>query len=248
MAVQRRRARQALTSNAWSGEVELMLKMIFLCQRRPDIGHDTYVRRLLDGHVPRALRHHPTMQHYHVNIVDERRIARSADLDSIGELYFETLNDYRERLYDSAAGREVIGKDTATFLGAADAYACTEKVHIDATTRTLGERSPGVKVIAALRRASGMTHRHFVDFWLREYVPAALEHRVGLAKYVTNVVDARLDEGAEEIDGIAEFHFATQEDRQRLYASPHARRAVEDITAKFVGRVQAWVVSEYRFK
>ena len=82
-----------------------MRKMIFLCRRRPDIDHATYANHLLDRHVPLALKHHPAMQHYRVNIVDEKRIARSANLDSIGELFFASVEDYQTRLYDSGQGR-----------------------------------------------------------------------------------------------------------------------------------------------
>jgi len=48
-----------------------MVKLIFLCRRRPEIGHDEYVERVLRGHVPLALRHHPTMLGYVVNIVED---------------------------------------------------------------------------------------------------------------------------------------------------------------------------------
>ena len=41
-----------------------MRKLVFLCHRRPEITHETYVERLLAGHIPIALRHHPAMRRY----------------------------------------------------------------------------------------------------------------------------------------------------------------------------------------
>jgi len=80
-----------------------MVKLVFLCRRRPDLTHERYVELLLGGHVPLALRHHPALRRYVVNIVEDTR-GPAPPLDSIGELWFDTLADYRERLYDSPAG------------------------------------------------------------------------------------------------------------------------------------------------
>ena len=38
------------------------MKLIFLCRRRSDLTHDRYTELLLRGHVPIALRHHPTLR------------------------------------------------------------------------------------------------------------------------------------------------------------------------------------------
>src|SRR5439155_17365058 len=87
-----------------------MVKLVFLCRRRPDITHERYAELLLRGHVPLALRHHPTLRRYVVNIVEDTR-GPAPPLDSIGELWFDTLADYRERLYDSPAGAGIIARD-----------------------------------------------------------------------------------------------------------------------------------------
>src|SRR5256885_14586994 len=47
---------------------------------------------------------------------------RAPPLDSIGELWFDTLADYRERLYDSPAGAGLIARDVAGLLGNAAPY------------------------------------------------------------------------------------------------------------------------------
>jgi len=71
-----------------------MVKLVFLCWRRPDISHERYVELLLRGHVPVALAHHPTLRRYVVNVVEGTREPAPA-LDSIGELSFDSLADYR---------------------------------------------------------------------------------------------------------------------------------------------------------
>jgi hypothetical protein len=120
-----------------------MVKLVFLCRRRPDVDHARYAALLLQGHVPLALRHHPTMRKYVVNLVEGTR-AGAEPLDSIGELSFDTLDDFRDRLYDSPAGRAVIERDVAGFMGGAHAYVTHERVQKEpGTMGPLGERSPG---------------------------------------------------------------------------------------------------------
>src|SRR2546422_6367956 len=93
-----------------------MVKLVILCRWRPDITHDRYAELLLRGHVSLALRHHPALRRYVVNIVEDTR-GPAPPLDSIGELWFDTLADYRERLYDSPAGARIIARDVSGVPG-----------------------------------------------------------------------------------------------------------------------------------
>ena len=129
-----------------------MVKLFFFCRRRADIAHEQYVELLLTGHVPLALKHHPTMRRYVVNIV-EQAMEGSPGLDSIGILSFETLADYRERLCDSAAGERIIARDVARFMGGADAYATREETFGEMPHGVLGARSPGAKLICGVLQA-----------------------------------------------------------------------------------------------
>src|SRR5947208_3323499 len=167
-----------------------MTKLFFLCRRRGDLTHDEYVERLLGGHVPLALAHHPMLRRYVVNVVEGTR-GPAPPVDSIGTLWFDSLADYRERLYDSPAGARAIADDVAGFLGRADAYATTEHVQrAPADPPSLG-RTPGVKLLVALGRAPGQTREDFLRHWLERHVPLALEHH-GMSRYVTSVVEERL--------------------------------------------------------
>jgi uncharacterized protein (TIGR02118 family) len=223
-----------------------MVKLFFLCRRRPDITHDRYAELLLGGHVPIALRHHPTMRRYVVNVVEETRPG-ARELDSIGQLSFASLDDYRRRLYDSPEGERIVHADVARFMGAADAYATTEHVQRDERPRApLGTRTPGVKMICPLRRRPDLTHEAFVRHWLGTHAPLAKRHHPGLVGYVTNVVDARLSPEGEDWDGFAELYFRSAEDATtRMWDSPEGERIVRDDIGKFIGYTTPYRVAEW---
>src|SRR6185295_670174 len=122
------------------------------------------------------------------------------------ELSFASLEDFRERLYDSAEGEKIVHADVARFMGGAVAYATTEHVQKSLLPPpVLGQRSPGMKMVCPVRRREGMSHNAFVEHWLTRHVPLALEHHPQLVKYVTNVVDQKLSDGGEDWDGFAEL-------------------------------------------
>lgn len=221
------------------------MKLVFLCRRRPDIDHERYADLVLRSHVPIALRHHPTMRKYVVNVVEGRR-AGAEELDSIAELSFDSLADYRDRLYDDEAGRRIVQEDVARFMGGAYAYLTSEHVQKGpVTTAPLGERSPGVKIVGLVRRPDGMSHDAFVDHWLQRHVPLALRHHPGLHKYVTNVVETRLG-NAPEWDGIAELHFPSIETmRTGFFDSPDGERVIREDMPRFIGLTWGYDVAEY---
>lgn len=223
-----------------------MVKLIFLCRRRPDITHERYRELLLSGHVPIALKHHPTMRRYVVNIVEQSPAGWDA-LDSIGELWFDSLDDFRDRLYDSPAGRQIVERDVAGFMGGADAYATTEHVQrMPSVPPAHGVRTPGVKLVCPVVRRNGMTHEEFVGHWLSSHVPLALQHHPGMVRYVTNVVDRRLGDTGPELDGIAELHFASAETlAAAIFDSSAGERIIRDDMARFIGRTGAYHVVEY---
>ncbi len=219
---------------------------MFLCRRRPDITHDEYAEKVLRGHVPLALRHHPTMRHYVVNIVARALTPGASEIDSIGELSFDTLEDYRERLYDSPEGEATIHEDVVGFMGGADSYECTAHVHRKPDGWVVGRTTPGVKLVSGIKRKPDMTHEQFVEHWLGSHVPLALKQGDGLAHYVTNVVDSRLSEAGEDFDGIAEIGFASQDDmRMQLFGDPDRSKVVAEDNDRFIGSMRAWLAVEH---
>jgi len=231
-----------LTATPPQRKTARMVKLVFLCRRRSDITHERYAELLLRGHVPLALRHHPTLRRYVVNIVEDTR-GPAPPLDSIGELWFDTLADYRERLYDSPAGAGIIARDVAGFMGSTAAYVTTEHVHrTPAAPPDPGRRTPGGKLFG---RLPGMTRAAFRTHWLERHVPLALRHHA-TTRYVTNVVDARLGGEGPDYDGFGELAFASAEDlRGRIYLSPAGQAEIEADIPRFIARVHAYLVAEY---
>jgi len=228
-----------------------MPKLIFLCHRRPELTHEQYAEHLIGSHVPIALRHHQTMHRYVVNVVTMGLLPGPRELDSIGELSFASLADYRERLYDSDEGRRVVGADVGKFIGGADAYACTAHVRKGADRPAPYEDAapapePGAKLILCLKRKPGTTHEQFVGHWLERHADLVLEHGARVAKYVQNVVDERLSPDAVAYDGFAELHFASEDDFLAQMAS-HSQgpNPVQEDTANFVGEMAVWRVAEH---
>jgi uncharacterized protein (TIGR02118 family) len=224
-----------------------MVKLIFLCRRRAELTHAEYVGRLLRGHVPLALRHHPAMRGYVVNVVEDTG-AGLEPLDSIAELTFDDLAAYEERLYDTPEGRAAVERDVAGFLGGVEAYVTSEHVQLACgTRRASGERSPGVKLFCPVRRRADLSHEAFVAHWFGTHAPIARAHHPGLTRYHTNLVERRLDRAAGAgWDGFTELHFASADSiAGGLFDSPEGERAVREDIAKFLGHAGAYRVAEY---
>jgi hypothetical protein len=217
-----------------------MIKLIFLCRRRPDVSHERYVELLLRGHVPIALRHHPTLRKYVVNIVEVSPPGR--ELDSIGELYFETLADFRDRLYDSPAGERIVSADVAGFMGGAAAYVVAEQaVRPAPQPPMLGARTPLTKIMTCFRRAADVGSDAFDAHWHDRHTPLVLAEAPPLGGYVRNVVTERLGRDGPPWDGI-----------ETQYVRPGgadadwpAENAVAADRRRFVAETARYVVAEY---
>lgn len=226
-----------------------MTKMIFLCRRKQGLTVAEYGRRIVENHVPLALRHHPTMRSYRVNLVEREISPPLCPVDSIAELGFESVRDFRENLYDSDEGRRVIEADTATFLGGADAYATTEYLQIPSAQPDVpGGPTGRIKMVALLQRPAGQSLEEFRHLWVEEHMKLVREHHPGLVKYVANVVEERLSPDALAVDGISELHFASEESfRTEFYAGEESRAIIAADTKRFIGASCAFLVREFCF-
>jgi hypothetical protein len=226
-----------------------MVKLIFLCRRQPALSHAQYVDRLLGGHVPLAIRHHPTMIKYVVNVVADSPPGE-VELDSIGELTFPSLEDFRTRLYDSDEGRRIIERDVAGFIASATAYAVTEHVQKDTLgPLAMGQPTSGTKLFCPLLRRADLSHEQFVAHWLGTHVPLALRHHPGMTRYKNNVVDRSLSPDAPPWDGFAEIQLGVSGDwHHGLFDDAEGERIVRDDIARFIGRTGAYRCVEYRQK
>ena len=212
------------------------------------------MRHYLEEHAPLVLRHCPNLRQYVVSLVDVSREKRdpppleedAAVFDAVAELWFDSREDYtdRARLYDSPEGQAAVEGDAAAIIGASVGYQVIERIHQDyERSWNTGERSPGVKLFASLRRAEGLTHEQYVDHWLHTHVPLVFERLLGTWRYITNEVVAPLTPGAPEIDGIVEVYFRDIKDRR--FDSPEGEAIMAADVKQFLTPPTRNQASEY---
>jgi len=90
------------------------------------------------------------------------------------------------------------------------------------------------KAIILLTAGDGMSHDHFVSWWLNEHAPLARQ-LPKLRKAVFNVVDSPQ---AGQPNGVSELWFDTQADFDAAYASEIGKSVVADSMAHVSGRVR----------
>jgi uncharacterized protein (TIGR02118 family) len=85
--------------------------------RRPrELTHEEFAHHWTQVHAPLAREHHPGICRYVQNVVVHKLTPDAPDVDGIAELSFASLDDFRERMYDSPAGQEVIAADVREFI------------------------------------------------------------------------------------------------------------------------------------
>ncbi|MBC8293589.1 MAG: EthD domain-containing protein [Proteobacteria bacterium] len=223
------------------------MKLLFFCSRLPQLTRADYARMLLGDHVPLALKHHPTMRRYTVNIVrDEGGGTSPAPVDSIGQLCFDSLEDYQQRLYDSDEGARLVHEDVARFMSSATAWATGERVVKAAPVGELGAVTTNTKLVVALRRGQGLSAAAFTDALTNDHLPALMTACPGLVACVVNEVDCRLSEDGERWDAFIEFWLApgVRGLEQELAAAPGRDVLRVDYDSLVADSCQ-WRVREY---
>ncbi len=111
-----------------------------------------------------------------------------------------------------------------------------------------GARTPGVEVLAAMRRNPALSRDDFDAQWREVHAPLALRHHPGLWEYRQNTVLGVETPGSPAFDGIAVLGFPSVEDcASRLHASPQDGAAILADLGRFVdlARSEATVTGEY---
>ncbi len=223
-----------------------VLKLIFLCTRRADLDHAAYAAHLLERHAPLALRHHATLRRYVLNVVDEP-LAGAEPIDSVNALYYERLEDFEPRNYDSPEGERVVTEDHARFLGGAAGYLTHESVYREeAQSSERGSRSPGVKWICALRRAARLSADRFAARLETEVVPELLGGQASASHVALDRVERKLYDAGEDWDAFLETRFA---DTARAPAHPFdsfdCAASLRGRVARLCDATAIWRVAEY---
>ncbi len=103
------------------------VKAIYLV-RRPDGLSAQDAARLWREHAPVAREHHIGMAKYVQNGVIESLTPGAPIVHGIAELHFPAIEDFRERMYDSPEGREVVAADAARLVGEATMLLASEYI------------------------------------------------------------------------------------------------------------------------
>lgn len=90
--------------------------MVSPVHRSPKMSHDEFDAHWRDNHAPLARKHHVGMWRYHQCPIAAVLTDGADSFDGIAFLYFESVEDYTERLFDDDAGRRIIMDDTKRFL------------------------------------------------------------------------------------------------------------------------------------
>ncbi len=93
------------------------VKALYPLRRKDGEDPSAFRKHWLERHVPKALRHHPTMLRYVTNIVERRLSSDGEDWDGFTEGYHPSVEDYEQRMFDSAQGQRAIMEDVASFIG-----------------------------------------------------------------------------------------------------------------------------------
>lgn len=219
-------------------------KLLFFLYRRPALTRVDFGRRYREEHAPLVLRHFPGLRRYVVNLIEDPQEKSPDAFDAVAEFWFDSLEDYADptRRYASPEGASDVKRSFAALVGSAAAYHVDPIVQRDYDrSRPDGERSPGVKTIAPLRRKDGLSHEQFVDHWLHTHAPLALKHVLGIGRYVTNVVLEPVTPGAPVVDGIVEVHYTGE----RRFDSPEGQAALMEDVGKFLSPPSRNKAGEY---
>ena len=85
--------------------------------RRPrGLTHEDFAFHWTQVHAPLARKHHPGICRYVQNVVVHKLTPDAPDIDGIAELGFASLEDFRERMYDSTEGQAIIAADVREFI------------------------------------------------------------------------------------------------------------------------------------
>lgn len=84
--------------------------------RAPSLAAAAFDAHWRDRHAPLALAHHAGLCGYEQLAVRQRLTTSATPIDGVALLHFPDLAAYRDRFYDSVAGRDAIRADTARFL------------------------------------------------------------------------------------------------------------------------------------
>ena len=236
------------------------MKFFTLINAAPGQDKKQFREWFLKEHAPMVLEHARGLRRYIVNLVDTPPppvenmgfVAPEAEApyDVITEMWFGSPAEFKDRtrLYGSAANAGAVEKHLSSKAGQTFSYRVTETIEKDEAARSAGQRTAGLKSVIPLFWQSGLSDDEGRNGW-QVHATIALRTHVGMSKYVRNLVEEVLTEGAPPYPAIGELHFATADDmRYGLMPTPHSLEVIAFDTARWLGPVAQHYSSEWVLK
>lgn len=230
-----------------------MEKLVYVLWKREQDSAESFRAEMLGDTARRLLEH--GARGLRVNLVDEfvahTKDVRITKLDPplAGMLSF---------WLESARERDPLERTVAAATSRLAGYLVAESVATPNTTHTapLGERTPGINVVACIERPAWIDWEAWLERWLDRHREVAIETQCTYA-YARNVVVRRLGAGAPPWSGIVEegFPAAAVTDPMQWYCaegSPeklrqNVQRMIESCRSFLeLDRVESHPMSEYR--
>ena len=186
-----------------------MVRLFFLCTRKPGLSRAQYAEHLLRRHAPLALRHHPRLRGY-VQSVVVTALDGAAELDSINALDYDALEEFAANPYDGPEGERLVTEDHARFLGAASGYAARMQLRRNVQTAgAAGAATPGLQWICALKRRPALERELFAEALRNAFLPDLLASQPGATRVALGLVERKLfPSDAPDWDAFCELGFA----------------------------------------
>jgi hypothetical protein len=193
----------------------------------------------LVGRVPEFMRHVQRYSQFH-RLVPAAKNAERFDFDGVGVLDFEDLATLRAA-YGEQRYRDEIRPDERNFYDTRNllAYYATEHVIYERRSADTAASDPGVTVIGLPRRAAGLTHAGFSDYWLNRHAPLVLStpdflrHVRSYAQYHLTPIQFGADAEASAHDGVGMVTFDSFEDMRSAFSEPQYLESLRPDEEKF---------------
>jgi hypothetical protein len=181
-------------------------KLVYVLWKRAADADAGFVASLRDDVAKRMLDLEPPA--LSMNLVDETaRSVQQARLTRLDPPPSGTLSLWLDAAEDRVPYEELLAGVTDRRAG----YLVVESVPLRNTSHPapLGERTPGVNMVALLERPERLGWEAWIDYWHGTHRQVALETQCTF-RYVRNVVVRPLTEGAPPWEGIVEEGFPTE--------------------------------------
>lgn len=189
--------------------------------------------------VPEFMRHVQRYVQFH-RLVPAAKSAERFDIDGVGLLDFEDLEALRAA-YSEQRYRAEIRRDERNFFDTRNlvAYYATEHVIYERPSADMAADGLGVTVIGLPRRAAGLTHAEFSDYWLNRHAPLVLSapdflrHVRTYKQYHLTPTQYGANVGESAHDGVGMVAFDSFDDMRSAFGEPQYREILRPDEERF---------------